>query len=134
MVAKAAPLPDTSFLDRHGRRWDLRFTPEAVKDAKVVFGVDLARACRDPERLAEVIVNPFVRVIQLAALVVADQLAERALSPEDFGRLLTEPDTWERAGKALLFAISDHFPESPAGVALGLLRTDTPTRWLTEGL
>jgi len=107
-----------TFTDTAARTWRVAFTPAAVRTIRTVLGIDLARLVKDPAKLGAALFGPAAPpelVVQLAAVVCHEQREERLVSPEEFGRALTDPTTYEAAGRALFAALAAYYPHSAWG-------------------
>lgn len=104
-----------SFTDFAGRTWDVAFTAGAIRVARKALGIDLRLAARGYRRTIDAVLEPPVRVAQLAAVVCHRQREERLITPEEFGRMMTDVGTYTRAADALLEALADFYPTSPFG-------------------
>lgn len=94
------------FTDNEGRDWIVRVDVGTVKRVRATLDIDLADMTGETaERLAD---DP-VALVDVLYLVCRDQVADRKLSDEDFGRGLMG-DPIDDASAALLEAIADFFP------------------------
>lgn len=106
-----------TFTDLNGDEWKLRLTVGTLADLRRDAGLDLSRALRSADALAEVLFGDPENLAKALWVLCETQARERNLSPEDFAHRFDGP-TIERATEALLAAVADFFPRTRVGQEL----------------
>lgn len=98
-----------SFKDKRGAEWAVEITVGSRRDVQKALGLDLYALVEDEMKgLAELLAD-VERLVQLLYVLCRDQVEERGMDPEHFGRQFTGP-VIEAATDALLQEYVSFFP------------------------
>lgn len=100
-----------TFKDKNGGEWNLSLTVGLLGRIRERTQVDIGKAMRSNDGLAEVLFAEPETLVRILWIVCEQQAEKREASPEQFADLFDGP-TIEGATEALLGAVADFFPRS----------------------
>lgn len=105
------------FKDKHGSTWTIELDVGLVEDVQNKTTVNLDDMLEKPEEFASLLQKSPRKLVEMLYILCGDQIEERKIPPEEFGRLFNR-ETLDNATNALLEAIISFYPRASAGNAL----------------
>lgn len=107
------------FTDANGKRWTVRVDYAAIKRARSLAGIDLARVVEDPKVL-KALAEP-IGLVDTIYAVCKPEADASGITDEAFGAaMIGEPIA--DATNALLESLADFFPEPRKGLMKGIIK------------